>query len=99
MSFQPETFAQFYARLSANRKAEIIACTDPVKREELIAWDAHFEAQWKAAWQMKEAKKGGFQSGLTEDEQWERQHRPEIWRSRTVSEDNGSYRVIDGKAW
>ena len=62
MTTQPETFDQFYARISANRKAEILACTDPVKREELQAWDQHFEAKWRAGWQIEEASKDGFQS-------------------------------------
>jgi hypothetical protein len=97
---QPETFEQFYARISANRKTEILACTDPVKRAELQKWDDHFEAQWKAAWQIEQNRKAGFQSAVTEEEQRDRrdQHKAENWSRREVSEDNGTYRVINGEA-
>ena len=96
----PETFDQFYARISANRKAEILACADPVKRAELKAADERFEAQMKASWQLVRAREAAFQSAVPEEE-WEERRREypsgqEL--PRDPNDQHRTYRVINGRA-
>lgn len=100
MTNPAETFDQFYARISATRKAEILACADPVKRKELEAWDQHYEEQYRAAWQIEQARRAEFQSAVTPEERLERrqQHQAENWNRPQVSRDNDTYRVINGEA-
>jgi hypothetical protein len=95
-----ETFEEFYARISANRKAAIAAETDPAKLAELKAWDAHFEASYKAAWQMAEATKSHFISAVSEAERLERaaEYPPKSATELSYSAEHSTYRVIDGEA-
>lgn len=105
MSHPSETFDQFYARISANRKAEIAACTDPVKRAEHEAWDKHFEGTYRTAWQIERARRARLQSVVSEGEQDERrgQHYADNGRDERpeTGYDNNSTYIVDrkGKAW